>query len=130
MKVSVNISICYDVALLVEYRILCAILWSCSPQPAEVLAAHVPHTLSLLASTSFTFPACTYLSVCLQAVIASLGDVLSMFGLPCLFALYLLPMRRWESGMCRVLVVMATALSGLGMYSSIQQLIEAYQGKS
>lgn len=73
---------------------------------------------------------CCFCVLCLQAVIASLGDVLSMFGLPCLFAVYLLPMKAWESGLCKVLVLLATVLSGLGMYSSVQQLIQAYQGKA
>jgi hypothetical protein len=65
-----------------------------------------------------------------MAVIASLGDVMSMFGLPCLFALKLLKLRKAEAYACWVLLVLAVGLSGCGIFSSVQQLVEAYMGKS
>lgn len=61
-----------------------------------------------------------------QAVIASLGDVMSMFGLPCLFAIKLLRLPKWEVGLCAGLLLLAVALSGMGMTSSLQQLGMAY----
>lgn len=64
-----------------------------------------------------------------MAVIAALGDIMSMFGLPCLFSLKLLKLSRVESVVCWVLLVLSVGLSGVGVYSSIQQLIEqAYAG--
>ena len=46
-----------------------------------------------------------------------------MFGLPCLFALRLLPLRRAEQWLCRVLLALACCLSAAGVFSSVQQLI-------
>jgi amino acid permease len=63
-----------------------------------------------------------YFSI-VMAVIAALGDVMSMFGLPCLFALRLLPLRRPERWLCRALLMLACALSAAGVFSSVQQLI-------
>eukprot|EP00878_Enallax_costatus_P016196 GHUV01016987.1.p1 GENE.GHUV01016987.1~~GHUV01016987.1.p1 ORF type:complete len:388 (+),score=87.51 GHUV01016987.1:448-1611(+) len=82
--------------------------------------------ITVAAFVAYTLP---FFSI-VMAVIASLGDVLSMFGLPCLFAIYLLPLRTWESGLCKLLVMLATVLSGAGMYASLQQLVEAYHGKT
>lgn len=65
-----------------------------------------------------------YFSI-VMAVIAALGDIMSMFGLPCLFAIKLLRLPRWEKGLCWVLLVLAVCLSAVGVLSSIQQLIEA-----
>jgi hypothetical protein len=65
-----------------------------------------------------------------KAVIASLGDVMSMFGLPCLFAIKLLRLPQWEVGMCGGLLLLAIALSGVGVVSSMQQLIAAYSAGS
>ncbi|WIA35643.1 hypothetical protein OEZ86_004057 [Tetradesmus obliquus] len=77
------------------------------------------------AAIAYTLP---FFSI-VMAVIASLGDVMSMFGLPCLFALKLLKLRRFEMYSCWVLLVLAVALSGCGIFSSVQQLVEAYLGQ-
>lgn len=50
------------------------------------------------------------------------------FGLPCLFAIYLVSMPRWETGLCWALVVLAVGLSGAGVVSSMQQLVAAARG--
>lgn len=63
----------------------------------------------------------------MQAVVAALGYTMSMFGLPCLFAIKLLGMPRLEVALCGFLVVAATGLSGVGMVSSVQQLILVYK---
>lgn len=64
----------------------------------------------------------------LMAIVASLGDVMSMFGLPCLFALKLLKLNRAEAAACCVLAVVAVLLSGAGLASSVQQLVVAVKG--
>ena len=73
---------------------------------------------------AYTFP---FFSI-VMAVIAALGDVMSMFGLPCLFSIKLLRLKAWEKGVCWVLLVLSVALSSVGVFSSMQQLIEAYAG--
>jgi hypothetical protein len=54
---------------------------------------------------------------------------MSMFGLPCLLALKLLKLRTAEAYACGVLLVLAVGLSGCSIFSSKQQLIEAYMGQ-
>jgi Transmembrane amino acid transporter protein len=63
-----------------------------------------------------------------MAVISSLGDVMSMAGLPCIFALQLLKLSRTEAAVCRVLSVIAVGLSAVGMVCSLQQLVAAAAG--
>lgn len=79
--------------------------------------------IAFAAAVSYSFP---FFSI-VMAIIASLGDLMSMFGLPCLFAIKLLRMPKWEIGLCGVLAVVSVALSGCGIVSSVQQLIEAFQ---
>jgi hypothetical protein len=81
--------------------------------------------ITISAFIAYTLP---FFSI-VMAVIASLGDVMSMFGLPCLFALKLLKLRRTEAYACGVLLVLAVGLSGCGIFSSVQQLVEAYMGQ-
>jgi hypothetical protein len=81
--------------------------------------------ITISAFIAYTLP---FFSI-VMAVIASLGDVMSMFGLPCLFALKLLKLRTAEAYACGVLLVLAVGLSGCGIFSSVQQLIEAYMGQ-
>jgi len=50
-----------------------------------------------------------------------------MFGLPCLFAIKLLKLSRSETAVCWVLLAVAVALSSCGLFSSVQQLVEAFQ---
>lgn len=75
-------------------------------------------------AVAYTFP---FFSI-VMAVIAALGDIMSMFGLPCLFSIKLLRLSRWEKGLCWVLLVLSVMLSAVGVFSSVQQLIEAYAG--
>jgi hypothetical protein len=56
------------------------------------------------------------------------GDVMSMFGLPCLFAIKLLRLPRWERCLCWGLLVLSSGLSAVGVCSSLQQLAAAYTG--
>lgn len=81
--------------------------------------------ISMSGVLAYTLP---FFSI-LMAVIASVGDVMSMFGLPCLFALLLLKLTHLEKGICRVLLVLAVGLTAFGIFSSVQQLIEAYHGQ-
>ncbi|KAI8474588.1 MAG: transmembrane amino acid transporter protein-domain-containing protein [Monoraphidium minutum] len=64
----------------------------------------------------------------LMAVVASFGDIASMFGLPCVFAIRLLKLRRGEALLCGALAVVAVLLSGAGLVSTAQQLAEALAG--
>lgn len=64
----------------------------------------------------------------IMAVIAALGDIMSMLGLPCLFAIKLLRLTREEKGICWGLLVLAVLLSTVGVASAVQQLVEAYKG--
>jgi hypothetical protein len=73
---------------------------------------------------AITFP---FFSI-VMAVIAALGDIMSMTGLPCLFSIKLLRLPSWEKGLCWVLLVLSVLLSAVGVFSSVQQLIEAYMG--
>jgi hypothetical protein len=73
---------------------------------------------------AYTFP---FFSI-VMAVIAALGDIMSMFGLPCLFAIKLLRLHSFEKGLCWVLLTLSVGLSAVGVFSSVQQLIEAYAG--
>lgn len=73
---------------------------------------------------AYTFP---FFSI-VMAVIAALGDIMSMFGLPCLFSIKLLKLSGWEKGLCWVLLMLSVVLSGVGVFSSVQQLVEAYAG--
>lgn len=50
----------------------------------------------------------------------------SMFGLPCIFAIKLLKLTPGERAACGVLSVVAVALSSAGLFSSVQQLVEAF----
>ncbi len=75
-------------------------------------------------AVSYSFP---YFSV-VMAIIASLGDLMSMFGLPCLFSLKLLKLGRAERGLCWVLVVLSVALSAAGVVSSFAELAQAFMG--
>lgn len=75
---------------------------------------------------AYTFP---FFSI-VMAVIAALGDIMSMFGLPCLFSIQLLRLPRWEKGLCWALLGLSVVLSAVGVFSSVQQLIEAYAGGS
>ncbi|GBF91241.1 hypothetical protein Rsub_03561 [Raphidocelis subcapitata] len=64
----------------------------------------------------------------MMGIIASLGDIMSMFGLPCIFAVRLLKLGRAETALCWALAALAVALSGAGLVSSAQQLAEALGG--
>ena len=64
-----------------------------------------------------------------MAVIASLGDLAGMFALPCLFALRLLRLHPAERSACIALAAGSLALSGCGVFSSVQQLIAAWHDK-
>lgn len=75
---------------------------------------------------AYTFP---FFSI-VMAIIAALGDIMSMFGLPCLFSIKLLRLPSWEKWLCWVLLVLSVLLSAVGVFSSVQQLIEAYAGGS
>ena len=47
-------------------------------------------------------------------------------GLPCLFSLKLVkPMPAWERPLCAVAVVASVVASGLGLYSSVHELLAA-----
>jgi hypothetical protein len=61
-----------------------------------------------------------------MAIIASLGDLMSMFGLPCVFAIKLLRLPTWEVVLCGGLAAAATGLSIVGVVSSVWQLVDAY----
>jgi hypothetical protein len=50
----------------------------------------------------------------------------SMFGLPMLFAIKLGLVGRGEGALCWALAALALALSGAGLFSSVQQLAEAF----
>ncbi len=52
---------------------------------------------------------------------------MSMWGLPCLFALKLLRLSKGEQGLCMVLTVLSVVLSGCGVFTSVQQLLQAWQ---
>jgi hypothetical protein len=52
-----------------------------------------------------------------------------MFGLPCIFAIKLLKLGRTETALCCCLAAVAVALSGCGLVSSAQQLVEAFRGR-
>lgn len=75
-------------------------------------------------AVSYSFP---YFSI-VMAIIASLGDLMSMFGLPCLFSLKLLKLSRAERGLCWVLVVLSVGLSAAGVVSSFQELFASWLG--
>lgn len=65
-----------------------------------------------------------------MAIIAALGDVMSMFGLPCLFSIKLLRLPAWEKSLCWGLLVLSSVLSAVGVFSSVQQLIEAWSQRT
>lgn len=71
---------------------------------------------------SYTFP---FFSL-VMAVLASVGDLMSMFGFPCMFAIKLLKLSRLERGVCWVLASVTVVLSGVGFVIALQQLIAAY----
>jgi vesicular inhibitory amino acid transporter len=75
-------------------------------------------------AVSFSFP---YFSV-VMAIIASLGDLMSMFGLPCLFSLKLLKLGRTERCLCWLLVALSVGLSAAGVLSSFAELAQAFMG--
>lgn len=74
--------------------------------------------------TSYTFP---FFSI-VMAIIASLGDFASMVGLPGLFCVKLLKLPAWEVALCWSMLVLSVGLSGVGIYSSVQQLVAAMAG--
>lgn len=88
-----------------------------------VWAAVTTAGVAYAALFSFYFP---FFSI-VMAIIASLGDLASMFGLPCLFSLWLLELHAVERGLCWVLVVVSLLLSSTGVVSSVWQLVDAFQ---
>lgn len=68
---------------------------------------------------AYTFP---YFSI-VVALISSVGDLAAAYALPALFSLKLLQLPAWERGLCTALVPLALGVSGLGMYSSLHELI-------
>ena len=78
--------------------------------------------ITMSALVSYALPFFTII----MAIIASLGDLMSMFGLPCAFAIKLLKLPMWEVVLCGGLAAAATGLSVVGVMSSVWQLVEAY----
>lgn len=76
--------------------------------------------VTFAALVSYSLP---YFSI-LMAIIASLGDLASMLGLPCLFSIKLLRLKAPEKALCWLLVVLSVVLSALGIVSSVHQLLE------
>lgn len=62
------------------------------------------------------------------ALISSVGDLASAFALPALFSLKLLKLPAWERALCVALVPLAFAVSGVGLYSSVHELISKLRG--
>lgn len=64
-----------------------------------------------------------------ESLVAAVGGVSAMFLLPCLFALLLLDMARAEQTLCAVLCGVSLALTGLGVYASVEQLVMGKGGE-
>ncbi|GAB4818791.1 hypothetical protein N2152v2_005837 [Parachlorella kessleri] len=73
---------------------------------------------------AYTFP---YFTI-VVALISSVGDLAAAYALPALFSLKLLKLPAWERCLCWALVPLAFGLSGVGMYSSLHELIAKMLG--